>query len=48
VGALPDLAACRAMSAPAARLLPRMDDAERAAARERWLEHVAKARGEGG
>jgi len=48
VGALADLAACRAMTAPAVRLLPRTGPAERAAARERWQERLAAARGGGG
>jgi glycerol kinase len=48
VGALPDLAACRAMTAPAVRLLPRISPAERAAARERWQQRLEAARGGAG
>ena len=40
VGALPDLAACRALSAPAVRLLPKLGEAERGAERARWKERV--------
>jgi glycerol kinase len=47
VGALPDLAACRAMVAPAVRLPPRIDAAARTAARERWQERLAAARAAG-
>jgi glycerol kinase len=47
VGALPDLAACRALAAPAVRLLPRLDDAARAEERERWRERVTLAAGRG-
>lgn len=44
LGVLPDLAACRAMVAPAVRLPPRIGDAARSEARARWRERVAQAR----
>ena len=44
LGALPDLAACRALSAPSVRLLPKLSEPERNEARARWRERVAKAR----
>ena len=43
VGALPDLAACRALAEPAVRLLPRLDDAARGEERGRWRERLATA-----
>jgi glycerol kinase len=48
VGALADLAACRALAAPAARLLPRLDDAARTEERQRWRERLALATGRTG
>lgn len=45
VGALADLAACRALAAPAARLLPRLDDSARAEARARWRERLTRVSG---
>jgi glycerol kinase len=44
VGALGDLAACRALSAPSVRLLPKLTEPERTEARARWREHLAKSR----
>jgi glycerol kinase len=45
VGALRDLAACRALSAPSVRLLPKTSEGDRLAARGRWRELLAKTRG---
>jgi glycerol kinase len=44
VGALRDLAACRALSAPSVRLLPKLTEAERTEERARWQERLAKSR----
>jgi glycerol kinase len=44
VGALPDLAACRALAPPAARIQPRTDAAARGRERAAWRARLAAAR----